>query len=113
MTPFRIVVVAGLALAMALLLGAALLTDGARLHCQEIADYFPHRSNAQGSSTPGAALDLWLDADGEEAPSGDWNRETVERDVVRFHNGPWEVDVMRVPARGFQVASTSCTGFFP
>jgi hypothetical protein len=103
-------VVAAAAVAMT---AAALLVGGPGTHCASTSDYFPFLSNARGYSTPGGALTSWLDAEGEEAPDDAWDRESAGRGVVQFHNGPWEVVVMRAPAGGFTVASTTCAGFFP
>lgn len=97
----------------AALTGGALLVSDARVHCASTSDYFPSLSDVQGSSTPSGALMAWLDAEGEEAPRGGWDRDSPDEGTVRFQNGPWEVTVIKVPAGGFRVASTTCAGFLP
>lgn len=99
--------------AAAALTGGALLVGDGGVHCSSTSDYFPFLSGAPGSSTTNGALMSWLDADGENAPRGGWNRDRTVEGIVRFHKGPWEVTVIKVPAGGFSVASTTCAGFFP
>lgn len=104
------VVAAGLAAALT---GGALLVGDAGLDCSSTSDCFPFLSDAPGSFTPSGALMSWLDADGEDAPRGGWDRDGTHEGIVRVQNGPWEVTVIKVPAGGFSVASSTCAGFFP
>jgi len=105
-----LVVAAGLAAALT---GGALLVGDAGVHCSTTTDYFPFLSDAPRSFTPSGALMSWLDADGKDAPRGGWDRDGTHEGIVRFQNGPWEVTVIKVPAGGFSVASSTCGGFFP
>jgi hypothetical protein len=64
--------------------------------------------DADGPSTPRAALDRWLMGDHAGAPDNGWHR-TNAPSPIGFRSGDWEVNVVNAPAGGYLVQSGSCS----